>query len=137
MYLQAELNKIYTALKESEALENYIVIKAYPYATKPTKLQKSVITVSPAASELKNVTLGEKSAFGTYGIYTDIFIPQESGSPCGSDAVQKIIEILSDFEPVNIKISEFKNEDVLNAFSLRCLFRFSGAISLDGEEING
>ena len=137
MFLMTELNRLYSALKGCDALSGCSVIKAYPYVKKPTILKKTVVTVSPAHTELKNVTLGEKSAFGVYGFNIDVFVPQQEGSPCESDTVEAVIKAVFDMKPIGIKVSDFRRADVLNAFTVRCVVQFSGAVDLSGEVQDG
>ena len=137
MFLQAELNRAYEALKASEELSDFSIIKAYPYVKKPTILQSTVITICPAASNLKSVSLGSEELFGTYGIYVDVFIPQQEGSPCDNTAVEGITEALLPLGAVKVSISDVEREDVLNAFCVRCLFEFSAGVEAETEEENG
>ena len=137
MFLKAELNRIYDALRSAQALEECSVIKAYPYVKKPTVLKSTVITVCPAAADMKNVSLGGECLFGSYGFYVDVFIPQQEGTPCNNGFIEDVIEVLSQLEPKRIKVFDLKKEDVLNAFNVKCLVEFSGEAEAETEDDNG
>ena len=129
MYLAAETNRVYNALKDCAALDGCRIIKAYPYAKKPTKLRRTVITVSPSDAEFKNTALGFECAYGKYAVAVDIFIPLESGSPAESGVCDGVINGVLALKPDGIRLTEFRPYDELGAYGARCIVSFSGSVN--------
>ena len=126
MYLISPVNRVYAALRESEGLGNCVIIKAFPFTKKPTRLRHTVITVSPSETRLKNTALGEERACGKFGVSIDVFTPQQEGSPAENGVADSIIKALYPLEPTEIEISEYSASDELGAFSVKLKAFFSG-----------
>lgn len=125
MRLHSMTGKVYRSLKNSEALSDCRVIMAFPYIKKPTRLTKTVITVSPAGAVLKGFTLGEKSVFGDFSVNIDMFTPQEKGSPSENGLLDLVTQAALSLEPTSIKLGGFNSNDVLGAFEAQCTVTFS------------
>ena len=137
MYLLTAAEKVYQALKNCEALSNCVIIKAYPYAKKPTRLRRTFITVSPAEAEVKNTALGGNSLYGKFSVSIDVFAPQESGTPVENGVTDGIVSAVLPLEPAEIKIGSFTANDDLSSFCAKCLLTFSSDIIQTQEDGNG
>lgn len=125
MYLMSVTDRVFETLKGSEALSDCVIIRAFPFAKKPTRLIHSIITVSPDRTEFKNIALGGECAFGTFAVAVDVFSPQEFGSPVTSGVCDNVIKALLETKPVKISVSPYSEEDDLGAFRVRCTAYYS------------
>ena len=81
MFLTDKTNEILQLLKDSESLSDAIVIASFPFAYKPTRLQKCLLTVSPHGMKAEQEGIGESRLFGALQIRLTAFVPQDMGSP--------------------------------------------------------
>ena len=129
MRLYQASDEVYRALKSSESLKDCYIIKAYPCAVKPTRLKRTVITVSPAVGEFESEALGGGEYYGGFYVKTDIFIPFSFGSPVKSEVTDGVIKALCMLKPSQIKAGEFKSDDNLSALHAECEIRLFGEYS--------
>ncbi len=137
MYLNLITDKVYRTLKEYGALSECAIIKAFPYAKKPTRLTRTVITVSPGGALLNNTALGEECAFGEFSVNINIFTPQEQGSPADNGTLDTVTQALLPLEPIRIKTGGFDGNDMLGAFEAQCTAVFSDILSTEDNSNEG
>lgn len=133
MYLAKETKNILDMLKSNEYFSDKKVIMAYPFAKKPTRLADIVVTISPSSLSAKNIEAGGESLFGSYKIDADIFVPQDMGSPCVFDVIEKTVNTVIPLFPCAVSVSEIYPMDELFCFTAKCSFTFSSEIDFGGE----
>ncbi len=125
MCLSEAVDKVLAALKAEEGLGGCVVIKAYPYIKKPTRMKSTVIAVSPCEAELSNTSLGGDRMFGRFTVRAYIYSPQDAGSPAENGISDSVFKALLTLQPAQITLSDFKRADVLGAFEAECRVSFN------------
>ena len=128
MYLADETDKIFNKLKESTELSEYRIIKAYPFSYKATRLKQAVICVSPSGIDAKTASIGGSDYFGEYTIDADVFVPQDMGTPCTYEIIEKIVKVLSDEPPCGVKVSAVSTKDNIECYTAKCTLTFRSMI---------
>ena len=118
---------VYDALLNDEALAQVTVLKAFPFAVTPTKLEKPVAAVAPAAFQGEAAALGEETLFGSFKVDVDGFLPFEDGSPATATLAKSIITAVLPLQPCAVAVSGVKIESGLFCYRITCTFTFSGA----------
>ena len=131
MYLSRKCDEMVTLLKADTALQDCCIIKAFPYAKKPTRLQKIIIAVTPAALEGRATALGEDRYIGEYGISVCLYIPQSFGSPVAFHTAETVVNAVTALSPVGIKLGSMESRERLDCFLLECTFTFCGEIRFE------
>lgn len=132
MYISNEINAVIDALKSSSTLSDTYIIAAFPYTYKPTRLDKCVLTVSPHSLDVKTEGIGENHYYGDVGIRVDAFVPQDAGSPCVTDILGNVTNVLSAFYPNEIKMSGIKVRNDLECFTAYAVYVFKTRIAYGG-----
>lgn len=88
MYLTDKVSEVIDILKDDEYFDDKTVIAAFPYAYKPGKLGKIIITVSPQDIEAENIDAGGCCFYGRASVRTDVFVPHDMGSPALADVIE-------------------------------------------------
>ncbi len=134
MYLNKEIDEFILNLEANSFFSDMKIIKAYPYAIKPTRLKKTVIAVSPSQISAKNISLGETHFFADYKIDVDIYVPQQFGADSIINIVREILGCAAGFYAVGVTASKINADDNLNCFTSKCTVEFNGEIDLGGNE---
>jgi hypothetical protein len=132
MYLAKEIDVLTEALRENSYFDNVKIVKAYPYLNKATRLSKTVIAISPAGIDAKNISIGDENLFGDYSIAFDVFIPIQSGSPIESSVIEQLLVTMSKCYPVGISVSEISVNNDISCCTAKCIFTFNGEIGIGG-----
>ncbi|MBE6816902.1 MAG: hypothetical protein E7520_04275 [Ruminococcaceae bacterium] len=132
MFLTDKTNEILQALKGSEMLSDTIVIASFPFAYKPTRLQKCLLTVSPHGMKAEQEGIGESRLFGALQIRLTAFVPQDMGSPVAADVLDRAAAVLAPLHPRDIEMGEIKVRDDLEAFSKTGVFTFTDHMNSGG-----
>lgn len=134
VYLNKEIDEFVIRLEKNSFFSQIKVIKAYPYAIKPTRLKKTVITVSPSQISAENISLGETHLFADYKIDVDIYVPQQIGADSIISIVREIFRCAAGFYAVGVTASKITADDNLNCFISKCTIEFNGEIDLGSDE---
>ena len=124
MYLDKEIDRLITRLRASEKLTGVGIIKAYPYAPKPTCLNKCVIVLSPGSMNIKNEAIGDNVFFGKYSIDAVMFAPQDMGSPVALTLASDFLAAAVDNDVSSIYISDTEKDDTVRCYSRKCTLTF-------------
>lgn len=134
MLLEQETNRFIEAVRAHITDENTVVLWAYPYVRKPTRLKKCYAAVSPGTMTAERAELGGERLFGEYGIVTELFVPQEYGSQRLHMLAAGVMEAARESDAVRIEMDEPKQRDALGAYSLTVKASFSDEISTAEQE---
>lgn len=132
MYLNKKVKDIVSKLSSDERLRDTKVIMAYPNVNKPTQLRRVVIAVSPSSLNAQNISIGDVCIYGEYSVDIDVFVPQNLGTPCIQDVVEKIIDIIKNESLSGIKVSQIKVNNSLFCHYVNCCMTFRGEIDFGG-----
>lgn len=131
MCLDKELDAFVERLKNSEALSDVKIIKSYPYASKPTRLKNTVITVSPSEISGESISIGQENIFAKYTIDADIYVPVELGPPRMWEYIRAVLLAQVNSYPTAVFVSRVTANDKLSCCTARCSFTYNGVLSLD------
>ena len=104
------------------------VIAAFPFAYKPTLLDKIIVTVAPYGIDVENIELGEAKVYGDVSIQISVFVPQDMGSPCMVNTLDTILGCLTGLKPSRITINSIQQWDNLSCFCANCIFTYKSEI---------
>lgn len=128
MYLSAQVSSYINLLKSKAYYSDKYVIAAYPYTYSPTRLDRALITVSPCGMDAKRAGIGADSFSAEYGIRVDVFVPQDSGSPCVTDIIDNIIADIAELYPLAYTVSDVTEASSISCFTANVKFTHSGII---------
>lgn len=131
MCLDHELDTFIERLKKSEALRDVQIIKAYPYVTKPTRLNHAVITVSPSEIKGESISIGQEDIFASCTIDADIYVPVEFGSPRMWEYIRYILLAQMNGVPTAVSVSRVAADDKLSCYTAKCSLTYNGVLGLD------
>ncbi len=134
MYLTDTVNHIINILKSNEYFNDKSVIAAYPFAYKPGRLGKIIITVSPQGIEAENISSGGYCLYGSTSVRADVFVPHEMGSPVLEDVIEHIISTLSCTFPHFVKVSPIISKNNLSSFTANCTLTYKSKINFGGND---
>ena len=134
MYLDNAVRGAIAALEGDSYFENMIIIPAYPYALKPTRLEKILITVSPYGMEMRNVEIGGKTLFGKLSYSVNVFYPHTLGSPALNDVMEHIVSLLTTDNISSVDVSPISTRNELNCYTANCIFSTKAAFENGGND---
>lgn len=124
MYLNSEIESLIATLKADDRLCDICFLKAYPYATKPTRMTKKCAVLSPNSLNLESVSVDNEDFYGLAEIRIDLFSPYNFGSPVAFDDMQRIVKRVMNSETSKISISPISNNDALQCYVLTAVLGF-------------
>ena len=127
MFFDEKIDETIETLKKDSFFDNMRLIKAYPCAIKPTRLEKNIIAVSPGETVMDNVSVGQGVLYGNYEIRFDIFVSQRHGAESLAEIASRVIHGLLFKHPAKIEVSNTSAYNAIGAFTLRCTLTFAGA----------
>lgn len=120
MYLDNYIDELLQRLQQCSELNDIKIIKAYPYAIKPTALDTIVITLSPGGIQCDNVELGGSTFHGRYDIDAHIFVPHKLGSPVATDVVSRFLRYGVDWRVQGVSLTQIDSSDILRCYTAKC-----------------
>ena len=124
MYLDRHIDDLQHKLSQCPQLQDASVIKAYPYAIKPTALDSIVITLSPGGVNCDNVELGGNVMYGRYDIDAHFFVPHKMGSPVATDIVSRFLRNCVDNSVQGIRLTQIDCDDLLRCYTAKCTLTY-------------
>ena len=131
--LQLKSEEVRTALETNTALEDCSIIEAYPYILKPVRLTHCVIAVSPCGYFAERASLGRGEYVGEYSVCADVFIPYNLGSPYAFDIIDEVVKTAQLMYASQVRASDIVTNDVIECFSIKCVFTFKGNANITEE----
>ncbi|MBR3148969.1 MAG: hypothetical protein IKF64_02275 [Eubacterium sp.] len=132
MYLTDKVSSIISLLCGDEYFEDKKVIAAFPFAYKPTRFGKIIVTVSPHGIEAENISAGGHCLYGKASVSVDVFVPHETGSSVVNDVIEHIIDAVADTRPCTIKVSPVSSKDELSSYTASCVLTYKSLIEFGG-----
>lgn len=126
MFFDEKIDETIEILKRDSFFDDMRIIKAYPCATKPTRLEKNIIAVSPGETVMNNISVGQCVLYGNYEIRFDIFVSQRNGAESLAKIASRIIHDSLFKHPAKIEVSNTSAYNAIGAFTLRCTLTFAG-----------
>ena len=128
MYLSDIISGFVESLNALEYSENVKVIAAFPFAYKPTLLDKVLVAVSPYGMDVENIEIGTPLMYGDISIQLAVFVPQDMGSPCMVDTLDTILSFLSELKASRITVNSIQRWDNLSCYCAKCIFTYKNKI---------
>lgn len=129
MLLADKLNEFNTRLLESPVLMNCSIIKAYPFAMKPSRLEKKIIATSVGNIEGQCVSIGGNEQYGKYKINAFIYAPYKNADL--NDTVAEVIKAQLCAFPAEIYVSEISKNDDLECLFVKCSLTFYDKLNME------
>lgn len=127
MFFDEKIDEIIEILNKDSYFENARIIKSYPCAIKPTRLEKNIIGISNGETVMKNVSVGQCVLYGDYEIRFDIFVSQRNGADDLIKIASRVVRDLLQLCPSKVETSNISAYNAIGAFTLRCTLTFAGA----------
>ena len=125
MYLSKETNALLDKLKSSTGVEDICFIKACPYATKQTRLEKKICTLAPCELDLDSISVDNEFFYGKYGIELALYVPYDFGLPVAFDALERIVRAAMDDAVCGIKLSTVLKDSTTECYKVKAVLTFS------------
>lgn len=124
MYLNDEIDELINALKSKSGLGEITFLKAFPYAKKPTRLERKCAVLSPNSISLESISVDNDDLYGMAEIRIDLFSPFRLGSSVVFDDMQKIINSAMRSNIGKISISPLSKDEITECYCVTAILGF-------------
>lgn len=109
----------------SSLCDDFRVIKAYPFAYKPTHMQMTTVAVSPMGEKSRLVGLGGYAQQSDCDILLSVFVPYEKGIDEMSRVVDILRDGLLDDSVLSLEIGKVDSSKSMDTISVNMVVRYS------------
>lgn len=124
MYSDKRIEELIAELEQCSALDDVKIIKAFPYAIKPTVPDKAMITLSPGEVSCESIGIGEDCFHGRYGIDANVFVPYEMGSSVMADILSRLLQNSVDCRVQGVSVKPAQADDTLHCYTAGCTLTY-------------
>ena len=124
MYSDKKIAELIAELEQCAALDDVKIIKAFPYAIKPTVLDKAILTLSPGEVSCESVGIGDDCFHGSYGIDANVFVPYEMGSSLTADILSHFLQNSVDCRVQGVRVTPAQANDTLHCYTAGCTLTY-------------
>jgi hypothetical protein len=125
MYLDKKLDEFIDVLKSSDELAQVKIIKAYPYAIKPTRPSKTIVGVYAGKIDMQSVSVGGDELYGSYELKADVFVPQGCDSSAVSQVIAGILNAVANDTISAVSVSQISSDDSISSLTATCTLTYT------------
>lgn len=127
------LGDIIGLLKSDSRFKNIALVRAYPPAAKPTRLDRIYVALGIKAIDLHPAQIDCSEKAGEISVFADIFVPFKMDNCRAGEVFADICSVLSSYNVMSVSASRLAADERIQASVLKASLTFNGRFLFGGE----